>query len=76
MVQFVRANEGLRAFKPSRISVYYSERVIEGSISLDADAQLRDGFKTVAKHSVCDEKDWLHEYFVAARVTSLPATEP
>jgi C1A family cysteine protease len=45
-------------FVPSRLFIYYNERVIEKSVHYDAGAQLRDGIKAVAKHGVCPEPEW------------------
>ncbi len=39
---------GNKAFTPSRLFIYYNERVIEGTVSTDAGAQVRDGIKSVA----------------------------
>ncbi|MCX6284228.1 MAG: C1 family peptidase [Bacteroidetes bacterium] len=46
------------AFMPSRLFIYYNERVIEHSVSNDSGAMIRDGIKTVKKEGVCPEKDW------------------
>ena len=43
---------------PSRLFIYYNERVIEGTVTSDSGAQLRDGVKTVAKQGICPEKVW------------------
>ncbi len=48
---------------PSRLWIYYQERVIEGTVSQDSGAQIRDGMKAVAKLGVCPETDW--EYDIA-----------
>jgi C1A family cysteine protease len=40
---------------PSRLFIYYNERVIEGSVGQDSGAQIRDGVKSVAKLGVCFE---------------------
>jgi C1A family cysteine protease len=45
-------------FVPSRLFIYYNERVIEHSTRYDAGAQLRDGIKAVARQGVCTEKEW------------------
>lgn len=45
-------------FTPSRLFIYYNERVIEGTVHEDAGAELRDGMKTVNQLGVCDEKIW------------------
>ena len=43
---------------PSRLFVYYNERVIEGTTTSDSGARLRDGIKSVATQGVCAESDW------------------
>lgn len=45
-------------FIPSRLFIYYNERVIEDSVSQDAGASIRDGIKSVASTGVCSETDW------------------
>jgi C1A family cysteine protease len=45
-------------FLPSRLFIYYNERVIERTVDEDAGAQLRDGMKTVANQGVCPEPQW------------------
>lgn len=42
----------------SRLFVYYNERVIEGTVSSDSGAMLRDGIRSLAKQGVCSEKIW------------------
>lgn len=49
------------AFTPSRLFIYYNERVIEGSVGQDAGAQLRDGVKSVASAGACAEREWPYE---------------
>lgn len=43
---------------PSRLFIYYNERVIEGTIGTDAGAQIRDGMRAVANQGVCAESEW------------------
>jgi C1A family cysteine protease len=42
-------------FTPSRLFIYYNERVIEHTVNTDAGAQIRDGIKSVHKQGVCPE---------------------
>ena len=42
-------------FFPSRLFIYYNERVIEGTVREDSGAQIRDGIKSVASTGVCPE---------------------
>lgn len=45
-------------FIPSRLFIYYNERVVEGSVSEDAGAMIRDGIKVLNKLGVPPEKEW------------------
>lgn len=47
-----------KSFMPSRLFVYYNERVMEGTVSSDAGAMIRDGIKSIAQQGVCNETDW------------------
>lgn len=42
-------------FTPSRLFIYYNERVIEGTVGSDAGADIRDGMKTINAQGVCPE---------------------
>jgi len=42
-------------FAPSRLFIYYNERVIEGTVNSDSGANLRDGIKSTATQGVCRE---------------------
>jgi C1A family cysteine protease len=58
-VEFDQMKEKLpQIFIPSRLFIYYNERVIEGTVNTDAGAMLRDGIKTVAKQGACPEPMW------------------
>ena len=46
---------------PSRLFIYYNERVIEGTVKSDSGAQIRDGIKTVAATGACDETLWPYD---------------
>jgi C1A family cysteine protease len=48
-------------FMPSRLFIYYNERVIEHSVDSDNGAQIRDGIKSVNKQGVCPEKLWPYD---------------
>jgi C1A family cysteine protease len=47
-----------KAFMPSRLFIYYNERVIEHSVESDSGAMIRDGIKTVHHQGVCGENLW------------------
>lgn len=62
MDQFVQMKEKLAGeFQPSRLFIYYNERSIEGTVSQDSGAQLRDGIKSIAKQGVCHETMWPYD---------------
>jgi C1A family cysteine protease len=54
---------------PSRLFIYYNERVIEGTVREDSGAQIRDGIKSVASTGVCPETEWPY-------ITTKFATKP
>ena len=56
--EFQQKKQLLQDFMPSRLFIYYNERVIEHTTGKDAGAQIRDGIKTVAKQGVPPEPDW------------------
>ncbi|MGH9094447.1 MAG: C1 family peptidase [Acidimicrobiales bacterium] len=58
---------------PSRLWVYYQERVIEGTVDQDAGGQIRDGIKSVAHLGVCPETDW--PYDIATFAQTPPAKD-
>ncbi len=46
---------------PSRLFIYYGERVMEGTVMSDAGAQIRDGIKVVASQGAPAEKLWPYD---------------
>ena len=70
-IEFDRLLQKLTDFVPSRLFIYYNERVIEGTTDFDSGAQLRDGIKTVASQGVCPETEW--PYDIAKFATKPPA---
>jgi C1A family cysteine protease len=55
-LQFDQKKQEEPDFIPSRLFIYYNERVIEGTVHSDSGAQIRDGIKTVAKQGACKEE--------------------
>jgi C1A family cysteine protease len=47
---------------PSRLFIYYNERVIEGTVAADAGASIRDGIKSVVNRGVCSETEFGYEH--------------
>jgi C1A family cysteine protease len=61
-IQFDRMKQKRKPnFVPSRLFIYYSERVIEGTVNSDSGAQIRDGIKSVAHNGDCPEKEWPYD---------------
>jgi C1A family cysteine protease len=54
-IEFDMMKQGLEAFTPSRLFIYYNERVIEGTVSSDSGAMIRDGMKSVSNQGACPE---------------------
>ena len=48
-------------FVPSRLFIYYNERSLEGTVSSDSGAQIRDGIKSVSAQGACHETLWPYE---------------
>jgi len=59
--QFEQMKQKIANWVPSRLFIYYNERVIEGTVSSDSGAQIRDGAKSVATTGVCPETDWPYD---------------
>jgi C1A family cysteine protease len=45
-------------FQPSRLFIYYFERLMEGTVNSDAGAVIRDGIKVIAQNGVSSEDLW------------------
>jgi C1A family cysteine protease len=58
-LEFDQRKQGLKdQFTPSRLFIYYGERVIERTVNEDAGAMLRDGMKSVAQQGAPHEALW------------------
>jgi C1A family cysteine protease len=60
-MEFERDRQGLSDFIPSRLFVYYNERALEGTVSSDSGAVIRDGIKVVNSDGVCPETLWPYD---------------
>ena len=61
-LQFNQIKQGASdVFAPSRLFIYYNERVIENSVDEDAGAMIRDGIKSVAKEGAPHETLWPYD---------------
>lgn len=59
--QYDQMIQNLENFMPSRLFVYWNERNMEGTVSTDSGAMLRDGIKSLAKYGVCPETMWPYD---------------
>lgn len=48
-------------FIPSRLFIYYNEREMEGNVSTDSGASLRNGIKSINKIGVCPSALWPYD---------------
>jgi C1A family cysteine protease len=60
-MEYERDRQGLSEFVPSRLFIYYNERALEGTISSDSGAVIRDGIKVVNIEGVCPEDLWPYD---------------
>ena len=56
--QFDQIRQKLADTVPSRLFIYYNERMLEGTTNYDSGAEMRDAIKAVVKWGTCPEKDW------------------
>lgn len=55
---FDRLQQNQEPTVPSRLFIYYNERVLINKVTEDSGAYIRDGIKSMAKHGVCEETLW------------------
>ena len=68
--QFAQMKEAQASpFVPSRLFIYYNERVMEHTVGSDAGAMIRDGIKSINKQGVCPEPMWP---YVLSKFTKKP----
>jgi C1A family cysteine protease len=60
-LEFDQMRQKEQASTPSRLFIYYNERVIEGTVSSDSGAQIRDGVKSVNQAGAPPETDWPYD---------------
>ena len=60
-LEFDAMKQGLGTVAPSRLFIYYNERVIEGTVDYDSGAQIRDGIKSVNSQGDCPETEWPYD---------------
>ncbi len=60
-IEYNQIKQGLPGATPSRLFVYYNERVIEHSVLSDNGAMIRDGIKSVHRQGACSEAEWPYD---------------
>jgi C1A family cysteine protease len=61
-IQYDEIRSGIApTWTPSRLFIYYNERILEGTVAADSGAQLRDGIKVIATDGVCPETEWPYD---------------
>ncbi len=60
-IEFDQMKQKLKYFMPSRLFIYYNERVMEGTVNSDSGAQIRDGIKSVGQQGDCPESLWPYD---------------
>jgi C1A family cysteine protease len=67
LIEFWEMNKGdkpdptAELFMPSRLFIYYYERLAEGTIMVDSGASIRDGIKVLASRGVPSETLWPYD---------------
>jgi C1A family cysteine protease len=60
-IEYNQMQTGKQSFVPSRLFIYYNERVLEGSTKQDGGAMIRNGIKTVARLGAPPENVWPYD---------------
>lgn len=60
-IEFDQKKQSLPESTPSRLFIYYNERAMEGTVSSDSGAMIRDGIKSVNKQGACPESMWPYD---------------
>jgi len=61
-LRYDELREGRRTVpSPSRLFIYYNERVLAGLVDTNSPVSLRDGYRTVAKMGACPEAMWPYD---------------
>ncbi len=59
--EFSRKKQKLKDFMPSRLFLYYNERVAINTVNSDSGAYIRDGIKSLNTSGICPEKEWKYD---------------
>ena len=67
--QFGQKKQKKSSFMPSRLFLYYNERVMINTVNSDSGAYIRDGIKSLNKNGICKESLWP---YVESKFTDKP----
>lgn len=56
--QYNLTKQKMPSYSPSRLFIYYNERLLEGTVAEDSGAYIRDGIKTLNTYGACPEVVW------------------
>ena len=59
--QFGQKKQTKKTFTPSRLFLYYNERVMINTVHSDSGAFIRDGIKSLNKQGICPEVKWTYD---------------
>ena len=59
--EYLQKRSGYTDYMPSRLFIYYGERVIEHSVGEDAGAEIRDGMKVIGRLGTPHEQLWAYD---------------
>ena len=59
--EYDQLKQKLANFTPSRLFIYYNERVRAGHIDEDSGTEIREGMKSINSQGVCTEEDWPYD---------------
>jgi C1A family cysteine protease len=68
-LQFLQQAQNEPLVMPSRLFIYFNERVKEGTTDSDSGAEIVDGIKSVNSQGFCSEDEWPYE---ESRLTEVP----
>jgi C1A family cysteine protease len=69
-LEYDRKRQGLDIWVPSRLQIYYNERVMEDSVDSDSGAFIRDGIKSVNSFGAGREELWPYDVTKFADIPS------
>ena len=61
-----------KTYEPSRLFIYYNERLLQGTVAQDSGAYLRYGMKATQQYGACPETDWPYDIAKFAEAPPAP----